>query len=605
MIVYLNGKKISLSPSKSIGKGGEADVFDIGSNLVVKLFKQPDHPDFLFQSDKVAARIRIEEHQKKLPAFPKGLPARVICPIDLATNKSGKKILGYSMKFLRGMNVLLKYSDKSFRTVVSDDTVIETFANLHETVRGIHSKGVVLGDFNDLNVLVNNGEAYIIDADSFQFGPYTCKVFTEKFVDPTLCDPNGTTPVLMMPHTESSDWYAFNVMLMQSLLFVGPFGGVYKPKDKAKRVKHTERPLKRITVFDSEVKYPKPATPYKTLSDDLLDHFHKVFKEDKRIEFPLSLLHNMKWKRLSKPYQAPAAVIETVRGNVTCSQVFRSPGIILAAAIHNDRIRYIHHHNNEFKREDGSTVVSGSLKQGMRFRIRGKETIVGDQGKAIILKPGYKPEKIAVDSFGNLPLFDSNSTNKYWIYDGRLNRDDAVGVKYIGDVLPNQTLFWVGDVFGLGFYRAGDLNVGFVFDAKRSGINDAVKIPRISGQLIDATCYFAGNWAWLMTSFKEKGKIINRCVIIKSNGTIHETFETQEGDGSWLSTIRGKCAAGQFLLSSTDDGIVRVEPNGGNLSVTKEFPDTEPFVDSGCHLYAGSKGLYVISRKEIKLLTIK
>ena len=168
MNVYLNGKKISINASSSIGKGGEADIYDIGGGLVLKLFKQPNHPDFVgFPQEKLAAQIRLNEHQRKLLAFPKNLPNKVIAPICLAMNNDGSRILGYSMRFLNGYETLLKYSDKSYRKIVSNDLVVKTFCDLYQTVTGIHNAGVVIGDFNDLNVLVSNGEAYIIDADSF------------------------------------------------------------------------------------------------------------------------------------------------------------------------------------------------------------------------------------------------------------------------------------------------------------------------------------------------------------------------------------------------------------------------------------------------------
>ena len=44
--------------------------------------------------------------------------------------------------------------------------------------------------------------------------------------------------VLHQPHTVASDWYAYTVMLTQCLLFVGPYGGIYRPKDPARRVPH-------------------------------------------------------------------------------------------------------------------------------------------------------------------------------------------------------------------------------------------------------------------------------------------------------------------------------------------------------------------------------
>ena len=112
--------------------------------------------------------------------------------------------------------------------------------------------------------------AYLIDADSFQFGPFLCRVFTARFVDPLLCVPDATQLLLHQPHTAASDGYAYTVMLMQCLLFVGPYGGVYRPKDPAHRVPHEARPLHRMTIFHPEVQYPKPAIPYGTLPDELL-----------------------------------------------------------------------------------------------------------------------------------------------------------------------------------------------------------------------------------------------------------------------------------------------------------------------------------------------
>ena len=76
----------------------------------------------------------------------------------------------------------------------------------------------------------------------------------------------------------------------------------------------------------------------------------------------------------------------------------------------------------------------------------------------------------------------------------------------------------------------------------------------------------------------------------------------ERGDGSWLSEIRGKCAIGEFLLAATDKGIVRLETDLGKIVKTKEFPDTEPFVNAESHLFPGKDGLYAVDEKEIKLL---
>lgn len=618
MDAYLTGRRIRLDPSQSIGKGGEADVYDIGGGKALKIFKPPDHPDYRdAPHEQAAARERIAEHQKKLPAFPKGLPGRVVVPEELATNRSGQQILGYSMRFLPGAEVLLRYADKNFRQGgVDSNTVVVIFRDLHTTVQALHKTQVVLGDFNDLNVLVKDTEAHVIDADSFQFGRFPCRVFTAKFVDPLRCDPSEGRLVLNQPHTEDSDWYAYAVMLMQCLLFVGPFGGVYRPKNPANRVPHDARPLHRITIFHPEVRYPKPAVPADRLPDELLEWLRRVFAEDKRGEFPAALLEHLRWTRCAKcgteharrvcPECAHGVrlPVVTVRGRVTATVLFRTEGDILFAAVQGGSLRWLYHEHTQFKREDGRVVLHGRLNPHMRYRIRGTQTLIGKDTAVITLQDGQQPERLSVDRFGLLPVFDANDRFRYWIDGGRLQRDGQFGPEFIGDVLAGQTLFWVGDTFGFGLYRAGDLSVAFVFNAERRGINDTVKLPPIRGQVVDATCRFGTDRCWFFLATRESGRTVNRCLVIRSNGTIEATAEAADGDGSWLGTLRGKCAAGTFLLSAADDGLVRLEHDAGQIVETKRFPDAEPFVDTSCHLFPGKGGLYVVSRNDIRLLVI-
>ena len=56
---------------------------------------------------------------------------------------------------------------KNFR-----ELVVKIFKDLRRTVEQIHRANVVIGDFKDLNVLVENAEAYIIDSDSFNSGRF-------------------------------------------------------------------------------------------------------------------------------------------------------------------------------------------------------------------------------------------------------------------------------------------------------------------------------------------------------------------------------------------------------------------------------------------------
>lgn len=618
MEVFVGGARIRLKPAQAIGKGGEADVYDIGGGRALKVFKGPGHPDLALDPvAQEAARQRLAEHQAKLPAFPSGLPDRVVAPQEVARDGAGA-VVGYTMPLLRGAEVLFRYGERGSRgTGIDNAAVLRLFRDLRRSVEAVHRAGVVIGDFNDLNVLVRGDAAHLIDADSFQFGPFLSRMFTERFVDPRLCDPTATHPLLVRPHDPDSDWYAFAAMFFLSLLFVEPYGGVYRPKDPRRRVLPGARPLQGISVFHPEVKVPRAAERWDVLPDDLLQHFHGVFERGRRGAFPRALLDALRFTRCTacgnehaRPVcprctgAIPALVREVVRvrGSVTSRRMAVTHGRILHAAVDGGTLRWLVAEDGTVKREGGHVVVNGRPDAAMRFRTIGATTLVGRGDSLVFLAPGRPPRREAIDVFGGRPMFEVNDGRAFWARDGRLERDTPLGPERIGDVLPGQTVFWVGSTFGFGFYRAGELHVAFVFDAHRGRLNDGVALPRIPGQLVDAGCVFSTDRAWFGTRTEEGGRVVHRCAVVRRDGGV-EAVET-EGEGSWMAHLRGACAAGPFLLVPTDDGILRVEVEGGRLVKTREFPDTEPFVDGGCRLLAAPDGVYVVDSSEVRHLIL-
>ncbi|OGZ96377.1 MAG: hypothetical protein A2847_01015 [Candidatus Sungbacteria bacterium RIFCSPHIGHO2_01_FULL_50_25] len=621
MYAYLGTRRIRLDPAKSKGKGCEADIFDIGNDTAVKIFKPPDHPDFDgVPAEQQAARERIRIHQTKLPALMKfsgKLPARVILPSELVRDDPNGALVGYAMPFIRNAEVLLRYGDRTFREAgVPNDQVRRIFLDLHQAVLGIHHSGIVIGDFNDLNVLVRGEETFVVDTDSCQFDPYLARMFTARFVDPMKIDPKARSIMLAKPYDEYSDWYAYAVMLWQSLLFVGPYGGVYRPKDPARRMPHDLRPLRRITVFHPEVLYPKPAVHFRVLSDDLLQYFHRVFERDERGDFPCSLLESLEWKRCScgtvharavcPTCNTPGLVKETIRvkGNVSAEEILKTKGVILHAAYQRGKLLFLYYEDGRFKREDGTTVMQGELDPLMRFRASGARTLIGKGGRVATVAAHSQPEHLSVDTFGNLPLFDAIGERRFWVKGGRLMTDGPLGPEEIGAVLEDQTVFWAGEKFGFGFYRASNLSVAFVFEPHRNGINDSVRLPRFTGALIDSTAVFADERVWFFAALEERGKTAHRCFVIRRDGTLEAEADAFPGDGSWLSTIRGKSAVGKSLFVATDEGIVRLEVDAGAISVVRQFPDTEPFVDESTHLFVDPKGIYAVRKQTVTLLSI-
>ena len=129
----LTNAKFAFLPKKAIGKGGEADVYNIGKGKALKVFKTSSHPDYVgLPFEQQAASKRLLEHQDKLQKFPRNLPIEVICPEQLATDKFGHKVLGYTMTLIKDATPLFKYSDRNFRIQngINNSTITQIFSEL-------------------------------------------------------------------------------------------------------------------------------------------------------------------------------------------------------------------------------------------------------------------------------------------------------------------------------------------------------------------------------------------------------------------------------------------------------------------------------------------
>jgi hypothetical protein len=618
--VYVCGKRVRVDPTASIGKGGEADVFSLGKGLALKLFKSPDHPDLAGDPDAAeGARARLEMHQAKLPLFPRSLPDRVVSPVDLATDRSGARILGYTMPLVAGAEVLLRWSEPAYRaSVASVSTLGPLLADLHRTVESLHARGVVIGDFNDLNVLVRGAEAHVIDADSFQFGGFPSGVYTERFLDPLLADPTATRPVPVKPYVPASDWYAFAAIAFSTLLCVGPYGGVYRPKSPAERIPHDARPLRRITVFHPEVVYPRPAIPWSVLPDDLLHAFARTFQEDDRRPLPRALFEALEWSRCAacgldharaacprcnKASRSAPASAETVRGAVSRHLMRATRGRIVAAAVQGGVLRYLVHEDGAFVREDGRRILEGELRRDWCFRLRGDDTLVARGSDVVVLGPGGVSGRFTTDCASGEPVLATTGTQHFRVDGGQLLRGGRAPVSpsllgdeevRFGDVLAGQTRLWVGERLGFGLYRAGSLSVAFVFDTARPGLADTVRLPYPAGQILGYEVVLGEDRVWVLFAARSAGRTLHIAARLCPDGSIDATARAEAGDGSWLGVLGGKCAVGRSLLVPTDAGVVKVEERAGDLVEARRFADTEPFVTAASALHAGPDGLFVV-----------
>ena len=267
MDAYLSGKRVKVSDTDLLGEGGEARVYRL-NGAALKLFHTP--------TDAVGQRV-LDQKLLKLAVFPKGLPAAVMSPTELATDKSGR-VIGYSMPLVPGAEDFGRLAQRKWRLgVISNSGLTSLFRELHAIVEELHLAKIVIGDFNDGNVLFapspqpsppggRGGSVFLIDSDSMQFGGYPCPVGHERFLDPKLY---GVDLSSAPRFDDGSDWYAFSVLLFQSLLAVHPFGGTH-PK-LATLLRRAEA---RHSLMQSDVVVPRLAVPPKVLPDDPLDSPH-------------------------------------------------------------------------------------------------------------------------------------------------------------------------------------------------------------------------------------------------------------------------------------------------------------------------------------------
>jgi H/ACA ribonucleoprotein complex subunit 3 len=625
--VYLNGQAIRLT--KEIGAGQEAVVYDMGNSQVAKIYRFPDDPYYAQSTEEQkAAKVRIAMHQKKLAMYPGGLPSNIIVPSNLLTDKQGI-ILGYTMSFITGAETLLKYGDMSYRQSmnISNNEIKDIFLNLHDTVRSLHDKKVIIGDFNDLNILVKNKQVYMIDTDSYQFDNWVSTMYTEKFVDPLLCDVmlknNDPFWTMTRNHNYNGDWYGFTSLLFKSLLFVDPYGGIYKPKDPNNRIKQQLRASKRINVFNPEVVYPKHAYPYNVLDGNIIRYFQDVFNKDRRGEFPQALLKNMQWKSCNAcgiEYATTVCPIcnaghihifapISVSGNVQVKEVFVTGGIILFADVQNGKLVYLYHENDQYKRETDRVVIAGSLSRNLHIAINGTSTVLSESHTMAVIDQSGKSQKMFIDCVGSRAVCDANDHQIFWVENGNIYKNNPLGLEYspinIGQAIVDNTLLWTGEKFGFGIYKAGNILQGFMFDDISKVINDNVNLPFIKGQIIDAKTYISDNLAWLMIATKDQTKYINHCIVLNKHGKILTHINNDILDEAWLSHIKGKSAFGNYLFCPTDDGIIRVGVDSNGQIETKVFVDTENYVNEQSSLLVSPMGIYVIKRNKIILVSIK
>lgn len=260
IIAITNRGKLNINESKEISQGGEGTVYEVDSNTVAKIYHNGITP--------------ISEN--KFNFLQKLDPNYFVAPLELLYNSKGG-VIGYTMKYIdQSFFPLSNLYSKNFCKTngITKKVKMKVIERLIAAVQYAHKEGIVIGDLNQFNILVNDkGVVKFIDTDSYETPghPHT-RILLDEIRDYYY---QGRV-------NKESDFFALSILTFNMLAFLHPFKGMHK------RFKKTgDRMIQKLPVFinDPEIIIPKCYEPIQ--DNNFMSQFKKLYLQGER--FILSL----------------------------------------------------------------------------------------------------------------------------------------------------------------------------------------------------------------------------------------------------------------------------------------------------------------------------
>ena len=265
---------------RELGRGGEGAVYDLQQNSSFVLKKYND----TLSADKVAKlKYMVAMRGPAIETY-------AAWPVNIAIDDQGA-VCGFVMNKLIGYAPLhMIFSPMDRKKLFPDrgyNFLVHVARNLATAFHKLHEAGLVVGDVNEGNILVNgSGMVAFIDCDSFQVREndkyYFCEVGVPRYTPPELL---GQTAFNHVIRTVNTDSFSLAVLIFQ-LLFLGrhPFAGKHKlaaDLDEEKAIKQKQFAYS-LENKRKKLHPPTDSFPISNLPDDVIDLFHKAFEQDER-----------------------------------------------------------------------------------------------------------------------------------------------------------------------------------------------------------------------------------------------------------------------------------------------------------------------------------
>lgn len=513
-----SGKTLTIKDENEINRGGEGRIMLVENqpSIVAKIFHNLTNNGL----------------EQKLTYLHKLDSNIFVVPEQLLFKNS--QLVGYTMQFVDTdyFPISAIFSKNYCQKHNIDFKFKKNIAKLlKNAVENAHLNNIVIGDFNQFNILINlQGDIKIIDTDSFETpNNKHSGVLLEDIRDYLY---NGIV-------SKNSDFFALSVLVFYMLTFTHPFKGIHS-QIKGLR----DRMIHKLPVF---AKTPELKTPkcYIPLSDkDLMNNFNKLYINGDR--FLLSID-----KDLSQTVVKTTVVTQKItEKNIIITPVLNNT--VILNICFNDELGYI-------KTESEFIVFSaknrGYLSKKFVISTSEYDGIFLGNNNILLRKKDKLFHFINQKEIVEIKNFKLSKKAKVI---GKENiliviEDDKMFWLFVDEILNNSIKNQRYEVFGKGF----NFNSGLVQNSgsvKRIFYNSGKNISNIKIDKNIKSIYQNKNIG--IIQFIDNNRVINEFFNIKANKIIfsNENLENIANFG--------------YLQTSKDEGII-FEPSNNEIRVRR------------------------------------
>ena len=277
--------------TREIHKGGEGSIWEVQGHpyLVAKIYHEDKRSETRFRKLQIMIAHPPHNPTQHLnhPSF--------VWPTEILYNPQDRQPVGYLMPKIQNMHpIFYALTPKSRQTIAALKNfqykhLVRIAHNIAATLAELHRANYVVGDINELNILVNEKALVtFVDTDSFQvIDPNTQEVhpcpvgrleYTPPEIHKLLAQGKKFEDFLQEPH---HDDFGLAVIVFR-LLMEGAFpfadtSGRGKPMEQVELIMKGIFPYDPIVQAKLGVKAPAHALPYEILSPELQNLFKLAF----------------------------------------------------------------------------------------------------------------------------------------------------------------------------------------------------------------------------------------------------------------------------------------------------------------------------------------